>query len=309
MKTVLITGANGFLGRYVARHFDTLGWRVIGVGRGPASASLREVVRTYWRWRLPDVRFGELLRETTPRLLVHCAGPSSVAESFRHAERDFANGPGLVFELLSQLRTFSPRTRFVFPSSAAVYGNPARLPVGEEHPLAPISPYASHKVQSEKLCRDFAKDFALRTAVLRIFSAYGPGLRRQVVWDIFQKATTQAEVVLQGTGEETRDFVHATDVARGVEQVYRAAQFHGAVYNLASGHDITIAELAERICRQLEMNATVRFDGVLPPGTPRHWRADVQRIRQLGFEVSVPLEYGLAGVAAWIRKTSLIVAA
>lgn len=301
MKTILITGANGFLGQYVAQHFDSLGWRVVGVGRGAATAALRVSLRTYHRWNLPDLRFGELLRELTPRLVVHCAGTSSVAQSFVCPERDFADGPALLFEVLGQLRAFSPRTQFLFLSSAAVYGNPATLPVSEKAKLEPISPYATHKVQCENLCREFAKDVGMRTATVRIFSAYGAGLQRQVVWDIAQKAAEHHEVTLQGTGAESRDFVHASDVARGIERVVASAQFMGEAYNLASGREVAISELAERVLHHLGRSVPIRFDGVLPPGTPRNWRADIGKLSALGYAPSVSLEHGLANVARFVR--------
>jgi UDP-glucose 4-epimerase len=308
MKSIVVTGASGFLGGYVARHFDSLGWRVLGVGRGPAPAAVREVLRTYHRWSLPDPRFGELLRQTTPRLLVHCAGPSSVAESFVHPERDHVNGPGLVVDVLSHLQAFSPRTRFVLLSSAAVYGNPEQLPISEEQMLAPISPYGRHKMECEKLCRDFARDFGLATASVRIFSAYGPGLARQVVWDICRKVMTESEIVLQGTGTESRDFIHATDVAHGIQAVCNGGRFEGEAYNLAAGCEVTIAELAERALFHLGVERRVVFDGVLPAGTPRNWRADVSKARALGFTPSMTLDFGLASVAQWMRQRTLVAA-
>jgi UDP-glucose 4-epimerase len=301
MKTVLVTGVSGFLGQYVARHFDSLGWRVIGVDRGIAPADVRVSLRAYHRWNLPDVRFGDLLRESTPRLLVHCAGPSSVVESFAHPERDFADGPALVFEILSQLRVCSPRTQFMFLSSAAVYGNPASLPVSESAKLLPISPYATHKMQCESLCAEFAKDVALRTASVRIFSAYGAGLRRQVIWDILQKAMTLDHVILQGTGAESRDFIHAMDVARAIERVSNAGNFIGEAYNLASGREVTIAELAEQVIYHLGFDVRVRFDGILPPGIPRNWCGDVRKLMALGFTPSMSLENGLVNLTRSVR--------
>src|SRR5438552_189686 len=79
-----------------------------------------------------------------------------------------------------------------------------------------LSPYGYHKRQAELICEEFSRVYALPTAVARIFSAYGPGLRRQVVWDICEKALATGKLELRGTGAESRDFIHAADIARGL---------------------------------------------------------------------------------------------
>lgn len=316
MNRVLVTGVNGFLGRAIASHLTACGYHVLGVGRGRVKASLRRVLERFYPWHLPDARFGELLRETRPAMCIHAAGPASVAQSFADPAHDFANGPCLVHEMLQQLRAASPRTRFLHLSSAAVYGNPATLPVREDQPLAPVSPYGMNKRLAERVCQEFSASHNLGTASVRIFSAYGPGLRRQVIWDILRKAATETEVLLQGTGQETRDFIHAEDVARGIETLLRAAPFEGEAYNLARGEEVAIADLA---CRVLDAacqdsgdrpagrysRSRVRFDGVLPAGTPRRWCAEMRTLSDLGFTPRVPLDAGLAGVAAWFRKTEM----
>ncbi len=284
MKSVIITGANGFLGGYATRHFAANGWRVFDIA-----------------WRLPNPRFAELLRAESPDVCVHCAGRSSVAESFVDQLTHFMAGPPLVLNLLTNLHRHSPLTKFVFLSSAAVYGNPTSNPVSEEHARAPISPYGHLKWACEELCADFVTAYHLRTTNLRIFSAYGPGLRRQVIWDICRQAANQSDLTLQGTGMESRDFLHARDIACALEIVARYAPCHGESYNLASGRETAIAELAERIVQLLAANVRVRFDGVLPPGTPRNWCADMTKLAALGFrpESTWPLKVGLADYVAW----------
>ena len=121
---------------------------------------------------------------------------------------------------------------------------PCRCPVSETHKPAPLSPYGYHKLQCELLCEEFARLFALPTATARIFSAYGPGLRRQVVWDIFERVLTTGALVLHGTGAESRDFIHATDIARALVRLADMAPCQGEVYNVASGEEVTIAGLA-----------------------------------------------------------------
>jgi UDP-glucose 4-epimerase len=302
---VVITGVNGFLGQYAARHFAARGWSVIGIGSSLPLPSLVGVVRKYQRWRLPDLRFADLLGEVRPELCVHCAGRASVPGSFVDPQEDFALGPVLVFDLLEQIRGRSKETRFLLLSSAAVYGNPVRLPVAEEDAVQPASPYGHHRLMSERVCFEFAQLFGIGTASLRIFSAYGPGLRRQVLWDICSKASAGGDLLLQGTGSESRDFIHAADIARALEHVAGRAAFAGEAYNLASGRETTVAELAGRILERLAPRARLRFEGVLPPGTPRNWRADVSKLAGLCFVPQVPFELGVAEYVRWYQQEAL----
>ena len=203
--------------------------------------------------------------------------------------------------MLDALLRWAPRCRFLLLSSAAVYGDPVSLPVSEEHAVAPLSPYGYHKRQCELLCEEFSRIYDLPTVAVRIFSAYGPGLRRQVVWDICAKALGNEVVGLRGTGNESRDFIHAHDVARALALLASAGTARGEVYNLANGEETTIRELAERLVATLGLASSVEFDGAATPGQPLRWRADLGRVASLGFRTEVPLDRGLCETAAWAR--------
>jgi UDP-glucose 4-epimerase len=302
MNNVVVTGANGFLAQYVVSRFASRGWHVVGVDRTPPQPRQLQEMARFHRWPLPDPRWAALMREQQPDLCVHCAGSASVPLSFDDPATDYRGGPALVFELLETLRHASPRTRFLFLSSAAVYGHPARLPITEDDTPAPISPYGIHKWQAEQLCREFANFFGLATASLRIFSAYGRGLRRQVIWDICAKLLHAPAVTLQGTGAETRDFIHGQDVAQAIECVALQGELKGESYNVASGVETTIAEVGRRLTQLLAVQRQSRFSGTLPEGTPARWRADIRRLETLGFRPLISLSKGLGDFVAWIRE-------
>jgi UDP-glucose 4-epimerase len=301
MKTLLVTGAAGFLGRYVVRQFVREGWSVIGIDDVPPENAPLGTGVAYHRMKLPDPRLAGLLAAASPAACVHCAGRASVGLSMHDPAADFRDNTVLTFELLESLRRHAPRCRFLFLSSAAVYGDPVSLPVSETHKPAPLSPYGYHKLQCEVLCEEFARIFALPTLSVRIFSAYGPGLRRQVVWDICERVLGTGALSLHGTGAESRDFIHATDIARALARLAIAAPCQGEIYNVASGEEVTIAQLAHAVVAALEVKIEPMFDGAETPGNPLNWRADVGRLRALGFSPSVTLEHGLRGVAAWSR--------
>jgi UDP-glucose 4-epimerase len=298
-SALLLTGASGFLGRFVARAASERGWLIHGVDI--LAAENAPPMTSYHQLRLPDPQLAELVRNLQPAYCIHCAGRASVPQSIQEPFTDFEAGPMLTAHLLDVLRRHAPKCRLIFLSSAAVYGNPRSLPVDELQVPAPISPYGFHKWQSELLCREFAGVFGLPTATVRIFSAYGPGLRRQVLWDICRQLLVEGRLKLRGTGNETRDFIHARDIALAVLTLVANAPLNGEVYNLASGCETSIQQLARLVAASLGSPAIPSFDGVVPRGDPLRWRADISKIQNLGFVPTTRLEDGIKSYAQWCR--------
>jgi len=299
MKTVLITGVAGFIGRYVARYFSQQNWKVIGIDNSqPENAPLADLA-TYQRLQLPDLEFSNLLKTHNPNALIHCAGRASVNLSVSEPAADFYSNTLLTFQILDALRLNAPDCKFIFLSSAAVYGNPSQLPIAETHSTNPISPYGFHKLQSEQLCLEFAKIYHQPTASIRIFSAYGAGLRRQVMWDICQKAISQKSLTLQGTGNESRDFIHALDIAKALNVICDRAPMRGEVYNLGSGQEVKINELANMLLKAMDFDITPQFSGITAIGNPINWRSDISKLNSLGFEPSISINQGIKTFANW----------
>lgn len=304
MLTAIITGAQGFLGRYIAAEFVARGWNVIGLDRNAASQEGAPPLRLH-EARTMDLRSGSLdslLSEKAPALIVHAAGSSSVSDSMADPCGDFENGVGMLFYVLNAVRRCAPTCRVLFLSSASVYGNPDSLPVSEDAPSRPISSYGFHKLLCETLLQEFHSVYGVRSCAIRIFSAYGPGLRRQVLWDICQSALTRRSFELFGTGDETRDFVHARDVARAVRIVSENATFRAEAYNVATGKETRIADLAGTIVSRLATDSVFTFSGSRRLGDPIHWRADITRISRLGYRAQVPLEEGVREYTEWVHE-------
>lgn len=298
-RPVLVTGVAGFIGSRTARILADSGASVVGLDPSPDGPS--GLVR-YERMELPDPRLSVLLAEERPRALVHCAGRASVPGSLADPADDFRTNTAMVFETLEAIRTQVPDCHFLFPSSAAVYGDPPSLPVDESAPLAPLSPYGFHKMQAEALCREYATLHGMTTTMLRIFSAYGPGLRRQVLWDICRKALTSSTVLLTGTGSESRDFVFVDDIAGAFSFLMdRPGETGHSTFNLGSGVETSIAGLAEMLIAALGSEVELAFDGADVPGNPRNWQADIGHLREAGFTPSTPLEEGIAAFVPWAR--------
>ena len=298
-ETILITGAVGFIGRYVAKLFNEKGWTAVGLDASSADTSVTSKLSSYYKLALPSPNLGHVISDIQPQVCVHCAGPASVGNSMEDPASDFNHSVMATFNLLDTLRLNAPGCRFLYPSSAAVYGNPLKLPVEEKQVPAPISPYGFHKLMCEQLATEFHQIYGLPTTIVRIFSAYGAGLRKQVLWDICKKASSQKILRLQGTGNESRDFIHVSDIARAILLLAEKSPCGGDVYNLASGMETTIRALQEIIVNELGFEIPTEFDGLVVPGNPLNWRADISRISVMGFRPEIDLKEGLASYAKW----------
>lgn len=292
-KVILITGVNGFFGAWIARRLACR-YRVVGIGR--AAQCLTSLGVEYHQMALP-AGLSELLAITRPDVVVHCAGSGSVPFSVAHPEEDFVAGPGLVTHLLESIKQSSLVPTIIFPSSAAVYGNPQRLPITENSILQPISPYGRHKIISEEMLRDANRDYGIPFLIFRIFSGYGAGLRKQLLWDAAGKIIA-GNCVLHGTGQETRDFIHAWDVARFMEQCIEN-DVRNVTLNVAQGTGVTVRELVELLASHLAAGVFPSFSGKVRAGDPLYWQADVSRLADLGFSTRISLEEGVAHFASW----------
>lgn len=289
-------GAGGFLAGHIQRRYQGQGWRAIGVGRAAEPGGDNR------RLTLPHANFEALLAEARPDLCVNAAGRSSVPDSITEPLADFEASAGLTFAVLDVIRRVSPTTTFIQLSSAAVYGEPTALPVSENARIAPISPYGWHRRLAEMVVTEHARQFGLKAACLRIFSAYGPDLHRQVVWDLACRAAADPaqSLVIQGCAEDSRDFVHGDDVAQAVQRVAEAGALNGECYNVAGGVETSIATLGAMI-QQRFGDGELRFDDHRRPGKPGRWHASIERLTALGFAPQVSLTDGVGQVVDRIK--------
>src|SRR5258708_14032003 len=182
MRTVVVTGAHGFLGRHVAGRFARVGWEVTGIGHGYWSQSELAAYGISF-WHTSDVSLEALVTYAgEPDIIVHCAGSGSVSFSIAHPHEDYARTVATTASVLEYVRLHSASTKLIYPSSAAAYGVAQRLPIAEADPLEPASPYGVHKTMAEMLCRSYASSFGLVICLARLFSVSWQGLKRHLRW-------------------------------------------------------------------------------------------------------------------------------
>lgn len=292
---VLVLGANGFIGRRVR---EILGERHAVV---PADIDFSpDPGFLHIDPEHPD--FLWLVERAGADAIVNCSGAASVPASFEAPYRDYTLNTLRIAQLLEAIRVSRRATRLVHLSSAAVYGNPTSFPIRESEVGIPLSPYGWHKRQAELICEEYSRTHGIETISLRIFSAYGPGLRKQIFWDVFQKSLRSGTVELFGTGEETRDFIYIDDLALAIERVLEHATFDGRTVNTASGIAVPIRQAVTVLLDHLGSGCTPRFSGTARRGDPTHWEADIGYLRSLGFQPRFDINSGLQRTARWLAE-------
>jgi UDP-glucose 4-epimerase len=295
---LLVIGARGFIGSHLYSYFQKMNFDVLGCDTYFDSKIEADQIRNV---SVMSSEFSELVKSYKPNFCINAAGSGNVGLSVREPLLDFELNVNLVAKLLDVLRLDSNSCKVLHISSAAVYGNPQYLPITENTPCAPISPYGFHKWLSELLCNEFHSLYGLKIAIVRPFSVYGEGLRKQILWDLCNKCNVQKDIILFGNGTETRDFIHISDLCKSIELIFRNSNFEFDVYNLANGNSIEIKEVADRISDRFP-RTNVSFNLQVKEGDPLNWKSDISKIKSFGYTSDVSLEKGINGYIDWYLK-------
>lgn len=298
---MLVTGAYGFIGRNVARHFASAGWFVIGIGNG----SWAEDEWRQWgisEWHVAAITTDALLSHAaTPEVIVHCAGGGSVGFSMEHPRQDFQRTVDTTVAVLEFARLHAPRARIVYPSSAGVYGVVTKLPIAESAPLAPISPYGVHKKIAEEMCRSYARHFDVSVAIIRLFSVYGIGLQKQLLWDACTKIKN-GENTFFGSGMETRDWLHVNDAVALMLAATGRASAECPIFNGGTGQGVLVREVLGELFDCFGRNDAPQFSGSARSGDPVHYIADMSSTRDWNWQPRTPWREGVREYAEWFKR-------
>jgi len=293
---ILIIGSRGFIGHHLFSYFSEKGNKVWGT----------DVVDDYInkeRYFLIDASnsdYCSVFQSAEFDLCVNCSGAANVPESLKNPLRDYYLNTVNVFKILEAIRKFQPACKFINLSSAAVYGNPKQMPVKEDARPDPLSPYGFHKLQAEQICKEFYDFYDIRTCSLRIFSVYGPGLKKQLFWDLYNKAKKGDPFSLFGTGNESRDFIYILDLVKAIELVAGLSAFNADVINVANGKEIMIKNIVSFFFGLFDHEIRYSFSGETREGDPVNWVADISKLISYGYRPSFTIENGLEKYYEWI---------
>lgn len=293
---ILVIGSKGFIGSHCVDYFQQENevWEC-------------DVVADYNRKNYiwidsVDSDFQEIFQNYEFDACINCSGAANVPFSLEKPFNDFRLNTLNVFKLLEAIRLHNINCKFITMSSAAVYGNPETLPIMPSQMAAPVSPYGYHKVFAENICEEYSRFWGLKTCCVRIFSAYGPRLKKQLFWDMFNKFRNDDVIELWGTGKESRDFIYISDLIRAIDLVISNSDFTGNKVNLANGSQITIREVADTFVKVLNTDKEIRFNGVERKGDPINWEADISDLKKWGYQQKVSLEEGIQEYIGWVNK-------
>ena len=193
-------------------------------------------------------------------------------------------------------------------SSSEVYGTAQYVPMHEEHPLAPRTPYAASKAAVDLLILSYCCTFGINAAIVRPFNTYGPRQNADayagVIPIVIQRVLRGEPPVIYGDGEQTRDFTYVEDTVEGIVAVWKNPRTRGRVVNIGSGCEMSIADLV-RIISELMGFSQAPIHAESRPGDVRRHQADVSLARRLlGFEPRVDVQTGLQKTVAWYRELS-----
>lgn len=293
---VIIIGSNGFIGQHLYNYYVEKGYAVWGAD--VVSDFVNHERYFFINASDPDYNF--VFQQEKYDICVNCSGAANVPESLINPFQDFFLNTVIVFKILEAIRQYQPLCRFVNLSSAAVYGNPRLIPVKEDAVTNPLSPYGIHKLQAEHICREFHSFYKIKTCTVRIFSVYGPGLKKQLFWDLYRKTKSTIPFTLFGTGNESRDFIYILDLVKAIDLVTEHASFNADVINIANGKEIKIKEAVLVFLKFFDHDIKYLFSGETREGDPLNWLADISILNTFGYQPSYTIESGLKQYYEWV---------
>ncbi|MEM4644300.1 MAG: NAD-dependent epimerase/dehydratase family protein [Candidatus Methanomethylicaceae archaeon] len=303
---VLITGGAGFIGHNVAIRLKNLGYRVIAFDSLKRSTILAKdrLMENGIALLKGDIMVAKDLDVALKSVdvVVHAAAYISVEESIRRPVIYFRNNVAGTASL-AEACLRNGVNELIYLSSAAVYGDPKSLPIGEEHPTSPISPYGLSKLMGEEVLKFYAKN-GLKYTILRIFNAYGVGQSPSyagVITRFIESALKGRSLVIYGDGQQTRDFVHVQDVAEAIRLSIESST-KNETFNIGSGKPTKIYELAKTVIDLLNRDISIRH--AMPrAGDIRQSYADISKAQRiLGFCPTFSLKQGLTNLLENLPK-------
>lgn len=256
-KIILVTGASGYIGGETILRLKDLGHTVVAVDLRRPPSHLLNVPDRFYQEDFASAHGIELLDKFAPHAIIHCAGTSLVGPSMSAPSRYYDNNVIKTKVFLDALLNKGLRSRVIFSSSAAVYGEPVMTPCREEDPMMPISPYGESKVMVEMIMQAYARAYNLDAVMFRYFNACGADSQGRhgqetgathIIARVLESLRDSGEFVLFGSDYPTpdgtcvRDYVHVEDI---VDAHIRAidTDIPGGVYNLGTNQGISNMEI------------------------------------------------------------------
>ena len=311
--TALVTGCAGFIGSHLTDYLLEKGYNVIGID------NLRTGVSENLKNALIDPNFQFIKADVCSNVLesffhedidvvFHLAAISSVKLSLEDPLAvHHANATGTLNVL--ELAKNRSAKRVVFSSSAAVYGDPSKLPVTEDTPVQALSPYAASKIAAEGYVSAYGAVYDLEPVVLRYFNIFGPRQQHSeysgVISIFANQAISGQPITIDGDGSHTRSFVFVDDVVRAT---YLAATVPSAahrIFNISNTKSTSVIEIARKIVKETGISESRIINRQARPGDIKDSIGDMEKAKRiLDFSLDVSFDEGLKRTIQWYRDNS-----
>ena len=307
MNRVVVTGGLGFVGSHLVDRLVQDGYEVVVIDN-LSSGSIRNIERHLSNNRVTlvrgDIRDREILKNALngAEAVVHLAAIVSVIRSIEEPELVHDVNVAATISLLEECVSKKVR-RFIYASSAAVYGGTSRLPLSEEFGTIPISPYGASKVSGEAYSHSYHAAHNLESVVLRFMNVYGTrssgGLYSGVMVAFAEALHQNKSLTIYGDGEQTRDFVFVSDVVGAIISALEKSGAAGETINIGSGVQTKINQLAKRFTSLSPSERQLQYASPRK-GEIRHSYADINKARRiLGYEPKIELSTGVKKFFDW----------
>jgi len=292
-RKILVTGGAGFIGSHLVDALLSLGKEVVALDNLSTGENLSSRVKLM-KGDIRDIR--QVVEATKDiDLVFHVAANANGTVSVNNPQFDFETNALGTFNLLDAALQAKVK-RFVYVSSASVYGIPQHFPIGEEHPTKPFIPYGASKLAGEIFCRAFFHTYKLPVVIGRPFCVYGPRenpklalveISRYLRWHLNHKPIQ----IVGDLERKTRDFVYVSDVIQGLLLIADCASV-GEVFNLGSGEEISIRGLIDIISSITGRQPIINVISDITEDTYR-LVGDISKIKSLGYTPSISLPDGV----------------
>src|SRR5919201_864976 len=311
-KRVLVTGGAGFISSNFIRHLlAKTPYEVVSLDALTYAGSLENLAEVMSHERLSfvhgDIRDAELVRDVVAEVdvIVNAAAESHVEKSIAEGAREFVTTNVEGTQILLDAIREAPVERFVLISSSEVYGTALAVPMNEEHPLNPRSPYAATKAGADRLAYSYYVTYGLPIVILRPFNNYGPRQHpEKTVPRFIIQALRHEPLTVYGDGHASRDWLYVDDDAEAIEAIIASPleDVAGEVLNVATGIDISIAEIADYVLSLLDKPGSLKVHVRERPGQVHRHIGSTEKIARLcGWRARTSFEEGLARTVAWYR--------
>jgi len=306
-KTALVTGGAGFIGSALAEQLLRMGCRVVVFDNFDDfyAGKERNVVEAQANPRYDLVR-GTILDESAideatkgADMIFHLAAQPGVRYCLERPEKAHSVNVTGTFNVLQSARKHKV-SKVVYASSSSVYGDPLKVPMDEEHPLRPGSPYAASKLAAEKYCLAYAKSYSMKVVCLRYFSVYGPRGRPDQVISAFTEGVSRGvPPTIYGDGSNARDFTYVSDVVDATVLSAMSDDADGETMNIGYGKDVKIGAVADAVLRHFGSSMKVRYKPGYAGDFSRTICSNNKAQRLLGWRPIVRFDEGLRRYLDW----------